>query len=284
MSPPSGPLPTPDEASATLGLFRTNREIFDQLVAQVEKEWNNLCIAVENLLKRGEHKVHSDSAWSSVKSWVKDINPFQDALVEILEKIRKAIEKVRKVVDKLLIMIRKVAERSVPVLTLCDHSFTYLKSVFGPLGDLYTSSGSLVPDAAYWGGPTKEHYVNSVVGDQKSALDRVTDHVETLSGWLAQTAAKNTDYMVTIVHNVSPIANSLAATAANAAAAEDFVQAFFAINELAQTIGNCVQAVLDQTADLFSFLVNAVAGIQELAVVKSERRDLSGGWPQSVTG
>jgi len=56
-------------------------------------------------------------------------------------------------------------------------------------------------------------------------------------------------------------------------------------DKLAQTIGNAVQALLDQTADMMSFLVTVVAGIQELTVIKSERRDLQGGvWPQSVVG
>ena len=283
---PKEPLPTPDEASAIMGVFRTNKELFNTLVKQVEEAWANLCREVDAMLGRGVHLVNSDSAWDSFTGWISDVNPFQQALVEILEDIRKAFDKVRQIVDKLLPMIRTVAERSVPVLSLCEHSFTYLSQVFGPLGELYTSAGSLVPDAYYWGGPTREHYEKEVVADQTEALDRVTDHVERLSTWLAQTAAKNTDYLVTIVHNISPIPNALTAAAANAtAAAADFVSAFWAIDNLAQALGNTVQAVLDQTADLFGFLVNAVAGIQELAVVKSERRDLAGGaWPQSVAG
>ncbi|AVT30033.1 hypothetical protein C6361_11600 [Plantactinospora sp. BC1] len=286
MAPSTVPLPTPEEAGAILGTFRTNKELFSTLLEQVEREWDNLCREVDAMLRRGEHAVNSDSAWSSFTGWIADINPFQEALVEILEDIRKAFEEVRKAVDKLFPMIRLVVERSAPVLSLCEHSLSYLSQVFGPLGDLYTSSGSLVPDAVYWGGPTKEHYVQSVVADQKNALDRVTDHVEGVSTWLAQTAAKNTDYMVTIVHNLSPIPNALTAAAANVAVATvDFVSAFWAIDNLAQTLGNTVQAVLDQTADLFGFLVNAVAGIQELTVIKTDRRDLAGGkWPQSVVG
>jgi hypothetical protein len=283
---PTKPLPTPSEASAILGQFRTSKELFADIVAGVEREWKNLCDQVDAMLRRGEHIVHSDSAWSSFTGWIADLNPFQKALVEVLEDIRNIFEKIRGKVDELLPKIRLVVERSVPVLSLCDHSFIWLSKVFSPLGDLYTTSGSLVPDAYYWGGPTKEFYEKEVVGDQEAALDRVTDHVEALSGWLAQTAAQNTDYMATIVHNLSPIPNALAAAAADAAAATaDFVQAFWALDKLAQAIGNAVQAVLDQTADLMSFLVTVVAGIQELTVIKSERRDLAGGvWPQSVAG
>jgi len=283
---PTQPLPTPSEASAILGQFRLSKELFAEIVAAIEWEWNNLCNQVDYVLRRGEHIVHSDSAWSSFTGWIADINPFQKALVETLEDIRNLFEKIRDKVNELLPKIRLVVERSVPVLSLVDHSFIYLSKVFAPLGDLYTTSGGLTPDTYYWGGPTKEYYEKEVVGDQQAALDRVTDHTEALSSWLAQTAAQNTDYMATIVHNMSPIPNALAAAAADAvAAAGDFVSAFFALDKLAQTIGNAVQAVLDQTADLMSFLVNVVAGIQELTVIKSERRDLAGGvWPQSVAG
>lgn len=283
---PNEPLPTPSEANAILGQFRQSKELFNDLVMKVEKEWENLCKEIDAMLRRGEHKVHSDSAWDSFTGWIADVNPFQQALVEILEDIRNAFEKVRGKVNELLPMIRKVVERSVPVLSLCDHAFIYLSHVYSPLGELYTASDSLVPNAYYWGGPTKEHYVHEVVADQQGALDRVTDHVQGLSSWLAQTASKNTDYMATIVHNISPIPNALAAAAANAVAATgDFASVFFAIDNLAEALGNVVQAVLDQTADLMSFLVGVVAGIQELTVIKTERRDLAGGtWPQSVVG
>jgi hypothetical protein len=281
---PNEPLPTPSEAGAILAQFRTSKQLFNDLVMKVEKEWENLCKQVDAMLARGVHRVNSDSAWDSFTGWIADVNPFQQALVELLEDIRTAFNKVRDIVNKLLPMLRKVVERSVPVLSLCEHAFIYLSNVNSPLGDLYTASDSLVPDAYYWGGPTKEHYVKEVVGDQQGALDRVTEHVQGLSTWLAQTASKNTDYMATIVHNISPIPNALSAAAANATAATvDFASAFFAIDNLAEALGNTVQAVLDQTADLMSYLVGVVAGIQELTVIKTERRDLAGGkWPQSV--
>ena len=57
---PNEPLPTPDEANAVLGVFRTNKEIFNTLVKQVEAEWERFCREVDAMLRRGEHLVHSD--------------------------------------------------------------------------------------------------------------------------------------------------------------------------------------------------------------------------------
>lgn len=276
--------PNPSEAEAILGVFRQNKELFEELVTKVEKAWDDLCAGVDALLRHGEHLAHSDSAWSSFIEWIADLNPFQQALVELLEDIRTKFGELREKVDRLLPMFRKVAERSVPVLSLCDHSFTYLSHVFAPLGDLYNRAGDLNPNAAYWDGPTKTYYVDQVVADQQAALDRVTDHTQKLSSWLVDTAAKNTDYMVTLVHNVTFLANDLVEVAVNVAAtAEDFASVYFAIDHLAELAGNTVQAILDQTAELMGFLVGAVKGIQELAVLKYEHRDLpAGGWPQSV--
>lgn len=288
---PNEPLPTPAEAQAIMGAFRVQMELFQKLVMDVEKSWADLAKAVDMALREGERLVGTDSAANSVWEWVKDVSPFQEALVETLEDIRRAFAKVSKAIDELLPKIRKVAERSRPVADLCEHSFRYLSEVFAPLGSLHNAAGSMSPDAYYWSGPTRDHYDAEVKGAQRAAIGKVTDHVGTLSGWLGQTAAKNTDYMVNIVHNVSPIAQSLTEAAANAAAASvDFVSVFFTLDSLAATIGNCVQAILDQTASLFGFLVNVVAGIRDLAQVKWDRREVetsaSGAavWPQSVAG
>jgi len=264
-------------APQTLGGFRLAVKLVEEAITMLKKAWEDLVDAVDQLLKRAQDWLNSDSVWATVVEWC--TGEIDDAVV----RIRAAMATIGPMVTAILTKMQKAVEGSVPVLPLFEAALDWGTKIDPPLSELapdMTGSGKI--DS--WRGPAKLTYEKRVA-DQIDAVDAVVGKVKATANWLGEVGMGNTEYMGSLAGLMAELANELTRMILNVAVVGGgaITQAAFTLERAVDLIGRAVATEATYTANLGTRLAQVIEQIEKLATEWGDHSGLPGGaWPQSV--
>lgn len=278
MSQPSTPSPDGDEfAGATLGQFRTAKDLLSVAVGNIRKEWDALVKRINDLLARLEKELNNDSVWATLSEW------WTDKIKDAVERVHVLVKEIGQKVSDALGTLDKVVAGSVPVLSLFDVGLDWAVKVNTPLSELgpdMTGGGAI--DA--WRGPAKVTYEKRVL-DQIDAVEATTGKVKTVASWLGTVAEANTAYMVQLADRAAEIVGALVAVVIDGAetAGGAITQIVITLQHCSELIGECVKQALQYLTNLANRLASVVKQITDVAGEYGDHTGLPGGkWPSPV--
>lgn len=273
--------PQPDAstefAPVIMSGFRQGVTLLEKGLEGVKREWDALIKRINDLLARVQKELNNDSIWATISEW------WTEKIADAVGKVKKLIDEIGKKVSQILEATQKAVNGSVPVGSLFEVGLDYASKVLPPLSDLgndMTGSGAI--DA--WRGPTKITYEKRVQ-DQIAAVTGSVDKVKATSNWLAEVAAANTAYMVSLGERVAEIVGALVAVVIDATetASGAVTQIVITLQHLSEFIGTIVTQSLQYLLNLANRLAEVLKQITGLANEVGDRSGLPGGkWPQSV--
>ncbi|OJF10314.1 hypothetical protein [Couchioplanes caeruleus] len=264
-------------ARGTMGSFRAAKELLSQAVDKIRKEWDAMVARINALLERLEHELNNDSVWATISEW------WTEKIKDAVEKVHSLIKVIGQQVSEVLASVDKVVAGSVPVLSLFEVGLDWAVKVNTPLSDLgpdMTGSGAI--DA--WRGPAKETYEKRV-RDQIDAVEAATGKVKTVGNWLAEVAAANTAYMVSLADRAADVVGALVAVIIDATetASGAVTQIVITLQHTSELIGEIVKQTLQYLANLANRMAEVVKQITAVAGEYGDHTGLPGGkWPTPV--
>jgi hypothetical protein len=278
MTQPTPGSPDGDQfAQGTLGSFRAAKDLLAQLVDKIRKEWDAMVARINALLERLEHELNDDSIWSTISEW------WTSKIKDAVEKVHKLVQQLGGQVSEVLASLEKVVAGSVPVLSLFEVGLDWAVKVNTPLSDLgpdMTGSGAV--DA--WRGPAKVTYEKRVL-DQIDAVEATTGKVKAVSSWLAEVAAANTAYMVSLADRGAEVVGALVAMIIDATetASGAVTQLVITLQHTSELIGEIVKQTLQYLVNLANRMAEVIKQITTVAGEYGDHTGLPGGkWPSPV--
>lgn len=237
--------------------------------------------------------------------------PFNEALEQIQEGIRRAVEAYNDIVDQvnkwawllggatllwikrnldevrhllegLVEKVRYAVDHQLPVLSLISASFRWVHEVKTPTSELSAESTRPANHNLYkWTGDAANAY-KDMAALQKGGVDEAVVKAEFISQWLFKIAKANVDFAVALSKIVTEVAGKLTQAAADASTVIDIP---WAIDALADSTGTLVKGGLDTLVSIGQRFVDAVGNVRDLATQVGDHSKLPGGrWPEAVRG
>ncbi|SCG38307.1 hypothetical protein [Micromonospora coxensis] len=196
--------------------------------------------------------------------------------------IKSNLDTVRGALDAVLDRVDNALEHQLPVLSLINISFRWVNDVKTPVSDLsFVTTEPVNENLAKWSGDASSAY-QAKAGKQKAAVDETVLKAEFISQWLFKIAKANVDYAVQLAKIVTSLAGKLAQAASEAATVFALP---WAVETLADSVGDLVQAGLDTLLTIGQRFVDAVGNVRDIATQVGDYSKLPGGkWPEAVRG
>lgn len=196
--------------------------------------------------------------------------------------IKSNLDTVRGALDAVLDRVDNALEHQLPVLSLINISFRWVNDVKTPVSDLsFVTTEPVNENLAKWSGDASSAY-QAKAGKQKAAVDETVLKAEFISQWLFKIAKANVDYAVQLAKIVTSLAGKLAQAASEAATVFALP---WAVETLADSVGDLVQAGLDTLLTIGQRFVEAVGNVRDIATQVGDYSKLPGGkWPEAVRG
>lgn len=182
---------------------------------------------------------------------------------------------VAKVVNDLLELVKKILDEGIPVVSLVERAFDWLKLVQQPVAGMSDTAGTYVINLNNWSGPAASAYAQRL-GSQTKQMDAFADAASGMATWLGDLAASNADYILALFQ---PLVDVAAALLTAVAEAESIVK-------IPTALSNCFDVINIAVTSLYEALKNAIGaamvvvnkGIEATATQNS----LGTTWPQMV--
>ncbi|RKF27532.1 hypothetical protein D7I43_10840 [Micromonospora globbae] len=196
--------------------------------------------------------------------------------------VKHHLDNVRNRLDEVLDRVDHALEHQLPVLSLINISFRWVNDVKTPVSDLsFVTTEPANENLAKWNGDAASAY-HAKAAKQKAAVDETVLKAEFISQWLFKIAKANVDYVVELAKIVTALAGKLAQAAVDAASLVDLL---WAVDALAESIGDLVTAGLDTLLTIGQRFVDALGNVRDIATQVGDYSKLPGGrWPEAVRG
>lgn len=192
------------------------------------------------------------------------------------EKIRAAMEKLKKAVEDVLRLVKKILDEGIPVISLIGRAFDWLDTVQAPVNSMSDTAAQYTINLNNWSGPVKTAY-DQRVPIQTKAIDALGSAGGEMASWLADLAAANAAYIVSLFKPLFDIGGALGAALVDAATIVGALEAIGKSGELVQIAVSAMYEALENG-------VNHVTGvINKMVDAKKVVGDLGDSWPQMVT-
>jgi hypothetical protein len=193
-----------------------------------------------------------------------------------VHKVHDALERLKKAVEDVLRLVKKILDEGIPVLSLISRAFDWLDQVHAPVTALSDTAATYKINVNNWSGPAKMAY-DQRVPIQVKAIDGLAGAGGDMASWLADLAAANAAYIVSLFKPLFDIAGALGAALVDAAT---FLGALEAIGKS----GEVVQIAVSAMYEALENAVNHVTGvINKMVDAKKATGALGDSWPQMVT-
>ncbi|MFG3640770.1 hypothetical protein ACGF3C_10955 [Micromonospora sp. NPDC047762] len=213
---------------------------------------------------------------SQVKEWAWLIGP------AALLWIKRSIDAVRHGLREVMDRVDHAVEHQMPVLSLISMSFRWVTEVKTPVSQLsFAISEPIDQNLASWTGDAARAYADKIA-KQRAAVDESVLKAEFISQWLFKIARANVDYAVELATIVTKLAGKLAQAAVDTAAV---ITIPWAIDKLAESVGDIVTAGLDALLRVSERFIDALGNVRDIATQVGDYSKLPGGrWPEAVRG
>lgn len=200
------------------------------------------------------------------------------ALLWIKHNLDKARSGLQTIVEK----VEYALEHQVPVLSLIDVSFRWIREVKVPVSELsfYTTEPNN-EELVAWTGDAATAY-NRKAAQQKGAVDETVAKAEFISQWLFKIAQSNVDFVVELAKVVTNLAGKIVQAAADAAGV---ITIPLVVDTLGKAVGDLVTSALDTLLTVSQRFVDALGNVRDLATQVGDHSKLPAGrWPEAVRG
>jgi hypothetical protein len=248
---------------------------------------------------QGEWTTTINQAFDLAKKAVDEVNKGFQALIDHVSSwklaaviipvpvviwIKQQIKNVSEHMKLLIDLVRYAVERQTPIVSLIYQSFNWLEHVKAPMSEL--SSVASEPRQGNsnfnkWEGDAAKTY-GQKIGKQVGAINAITSHADFISAWLYKIADENVKYMVELADFGAKMAGAIAKAAANTGTV---INIPFAIDTLANEVGDAVEASVKQLINIGERFFSALGNVRDITSVLSDHTNFpSQQWPQAVTG
>jgi methyl-accepting chemotaxis protein len=246
----------------------------EELRKQIDDAFELAKKAVEEVKKYFQEVAENLSSWK-----VALIIP-PPVMLWIREQMKKVGEHIKKLID----LVVYAVEHHLPVISLIVQSFNWLVNVKAPMSDLSAAAGNPRQgnDNFYkWSGDARSAYDRRIT-DQRKAIDAVTANADFISAWLFKIVEANVKYMVELADFAAKMAGKIAKAAADTGTV---INIPFAIDTLADQIGDVVEQGMKMLVDVGERFVQALGNVREITAVLTDHTNFpESKWPQAVTG
>ncbi|MEU5908388.1 hypothetical protein ABZ780_28935 [Micromonospora sp. NPDC047467] len=196
--------------------------------------------------------------------------------------IKRNIDAVRRGLREVMDRVDHAVEHQLPVLSLISMSFRWVSEVKTPASQLsFTISEPVDQNLVKWTGDAARAYADKAV-KQRAAVDESVVKAEFVSQWLFKIAKANVDYAVELAKIVTKLAGKFAQAAVDATTV---INIPWAIDTLAESVGDIVAAGLDTLLTVGQRFVDALGNVRDIATQVGDHSKLPGGrWPEAVRG
>ncbi|MGN9811434.1 hypothetical protein ACTMSW_19015 [Micromonospora sp. BQ11] len=196
--------------------------------------------------------------------------------------IKRNLDAVRGGLRSVLDRVEHAVEHQMPVLSLISMSFRWVTDVKTPVSQLsFAVTEPVDQNLAKWTGDAARAYADKAT-KQKAAVDESVLKAEFISQWLFKIAKANVDYAVELAKIVTSLAGKFAQAATDAATV---INIPWAIDTLAESVGDIVTAGLDTLLHIGQRFVDALGNVRDIATQVGDHSKLPGGrWPEAVRG
>lgn len=191
-------------------------------------------------------------------------------------KVHNAMERLKKAVEEVLRLVKKILDEGIPVISLITRAFDWLEQVHAPVTAMSDTAAQYTINVNNWSGPAKRAY-DQRVPIQTKAIDTLATAGGDMASWLADLAAANAAYIVSLFKPLFDIAGALGAALVDAATVVGALEAIGKTGEL-------VQIAVDAMYEALANAVDHVTGvINKMVDAKKITGELGDSWPQMVT-
>lgn len=191
--------------------------------------------------------------------------------------IRNALEKIWEWILKMEALVTVAIRHHFPVVSLIIQGFNWLDHVQAPVSGLPHSKSAGI---ANWEGAASNVY-NERVAAQNEAIGAVGAKAGEISKWLIDIAKYNVEYMTKLSGMVTELVGKIVSATIEAATV---VEIPFAIDAMADAVGQLATAALDNLIGIAERFVEALSKVRDLKSMMNDPKLPGGQWPQAVTG
>jgi hypothetical protein len=191
-------------------------------------------------------------------------------------KVRDATEGLKTTVEDVLRLVKKILDEGIPVLSLITRAFDWLDQVHAPVTALSDTAAMYTINVNNWSGPAKTAY-SQRVPIQTKAIDTLAAAGGEMASWLADLAAANAAYIVSMFKPLFDIAGALGAAIVDAATIVGALEAIGKTGELVQIAVAAMYEALANAVDHVTGVINKMVDAKKIT------GELGDSWPQMVT-
>ncbi|GID96295.1 hypothetical protein ACFQFC_08835 [Amorphoplanes digitatis] len=192
------------------------------------------------------------------------------------DKVHDAMERLKKAVVEVLALVKKILDEGIPVFSLITRAFDWLDRVHAPVTAMSDTAAQYTINVNNWDGPAKRAY-DQRVPIQVKAIDGLAAAGGDMASWLAELAAANAAYIVSLFKPLFDIAGALGAAIVDAATVVGALEAIGKSGELVQIAVNAMYEGLENGVNHVTEVVN------KMVDAKKVTGELGDSWPQMVT-